>query len=114
MVCWSLLALTSASESGDRFTRRWRRCRGNDAAAIHRALAMSKHDRFKEEIGWLKALCGLLLAVCTSLIAWLVQNYGTGHRVTLVAAMFCLPVLVVGIVAIVVRLYRCFKILETL
>jgi hypothetical protein len=75
---------------------------------------MTKPDRFKEEIGWLKALCGLLLAVCTSLIAWLVQNHGTAHRITIVAAIFCLAVLVASVGAIVVRLYRCFKILEAL
>jgi hypothetical protein len=75
---------------------------------------MSKPDRFKEEIGWLKALCALLLAACTSLTAWLVQNHGTAHRVTFVAALFCLAVLAASIGAIVVRLYRCFKILEAL
>ncbi len=42
---------------------------------------MSKSDRFKEEIGGLKALCGLLLASCMSLMVWLVQNYGATSRV---------------------------------
>jgi hypothetical protein len=79
-----------------------------------RGMTMTKQHRFKEEIGWLKALCGLLVAACMSLMVWLVQNYGATSRVAVVAALLCLLGLVAGIGGIVLRLYRCFKILESL
>jgi hypothetical protein len=40
---------------------------------------MSRPDSLKEEIGWLKAFCGFLLAGEASLLAWLVQNYAARH-----------------------------------
>ncbi len=75
---------------------------------------MSKPDRFKEEIGWLKALCALLIAGLTSLVVWLVQNYGAANRVAWLIAISSLPALAAGIAAVIARLYRCFKILEAL
>jgi len=73
---------------------------------------MSKPERFKEEIGWLKALCGVLIVGTTSLLVWLVQNYDTSARGEFSLALFGLFSLVTCIVVIVFRLYRCFKILE--
>ena len=75
---------------------------------------MSKPDRFKEEIAWLKVLCGLMVASFSSLIVWFVQNYGTANRITLLVAILFLPALAAGIAVVVIRLYRCFKILEAL
>lgn len=76
--------------------------------------SMTKPERLKEEIGWLKVLCGLGVAFETSLIAWLVQNYAVSSRALTVAAACCVVVAVAGIVSVVVRLYRCLKILEAL
>lgn len=75
---------------------------------------MSKHDRFKEEIGWLKALCALFAASFSSILVWLVQNYETATRVTLLLASLALSALAPAIAASIFRLYRCFKILEVL
>lgn len=36
---------------------------------------MSKTDRIKEEIGWLKIVFAILVATDVSLMAWLAQNY---------------------------------------
>lgn len=36
---------------------------------------MSKMDRLKEEIGWLKVIFGILVATDISLLAWLAQHY---------------------------------------
>jgi len=83
-------------------------------SALFARTGMSKPDRFKQEISWLKALCGLLIASCMSLMVWLVQNYGATSRIAVIAAIGCLLGLAGGIAVIVVRLYRCFKILETL
>jgi hypothetical protein len=42
---------------------------------------MSRADRLKEEIGWLKLLVAALIAVEASLIAWLAQHYMTASRI---------------------------------
>ena len=36
---------------------------------------MSKTDRIKEELGWLKIVFAIFVAVDVSLMAWLAQNY---------------------------------------
>jgi 4-hydroxybenzoate polyprenyltransferase len=36
---------------------------------------MSKADKLKEEIGWLKVVFGILVATDISLLAWLAQNH---------------------------------------
>jgi hypothetical protein len=36
---------------------------------------MSKADKLKEEIGWLKVVFALLVATDISLVAWLAQSY---------------------------------------
>ena len=38
---------------------------------------MAYVDKVKEEIGWLKVVFAILLATDISLVAWLVQNYGS-------------------------------------
>ena len=36
---------------------------------------MAKIDRLKEEIGWLKVMFAVLVAIDASLVGWLAQNY---------------------------------------
>ena len=36
---------------------------------------MSKVDKLREEIGWLKAVFAILVAIDVSLVGWLAQNY---------------------------------------
>ena len=36
---------------------------------------MAKLDKLSEEIGWLRIVFGILIAVDISLVAWVVQNY---------------------------------------
>ena len=36
---------------------------------------MSKADRIKEVLGWLKVVFGVLVAIDASLLGWLSQNY---------------------------------------
>ena len=75
---------------------------------------MSKPDRFREEIGWLKALVAALIAGFVSLAVWLVQNYGGVTRNFFLGTVLVLTVLALAIALIILRLYRCFKILEVL
>jgi len=40
---------------------------------------MAKIDRLKEEIGWLKLVFGILVAIDASLVGWLTtQDYASG------------------------------------
>lgn len=45
---------------------------------------MSKADRLKEEIGWLKVTYAILAAIDVSLVAWFAQNYATAVNVLLI------------------------------
>lgn len=47
---------------------------------------MSKTDKLKEEIGWLKVVFGILVVTDISLLAWLAQNYASANILLLV---FC-------------------------
>ena len=73
---------------------------------------MSKADRLKEEIGWLKLVFGALLAVDVSLVAWLAQNYATADRLLVLAGLVATLILT-GVVVWVNRLaYRRIEQLE--
>jgi hypothetical protein len=76
------------------------------------ALRMSKSDRFKEEIAWLKACCGAGGAIDVSLSAWLVRNYETVPPLVTGCAVYIAVLVTIAIVAAIVRLYRCLKLLE--
>jgi len=41
---------------------------------------MSKSDRLKEELGWLKLVFAVLVAVDVSLVGWLAENYQTAAQ----------------------------------
>ena len=48
---------------------------------------MARIDRLKEEIGWLKIVFGISVAVDVSLVGWLVQNYATANSVLVGCAL---------------------------
>ena len=75
---------------------------------------MSKADGLKEEISWLKVLCGVLMAGLASLLGWLAQNYATANPVIVAAALGCALGLFGFIVASAARIYRCIRKLEAL
>ncbi|MGH6793002.1 MAG: hypothetical protein ACRECF_09740 [Methyloceanibacter sp.] len=73
---------------------------------------MSKAERLKEEIGWLKVVFAVSVALDASLVAWLAQNFDTTSRFLLVTGVVAAVVLAV-VVAYVNRLaYRRLKELE--
>ena len=45
---------------------------------------MSKIDRIKEELGWLKVVFAIFVAIDVSLMAWLAQNYSELSQVLIV------------------------------
>ena len=53
---------------------------------------MAKVDRIKEEIGWLKLVFGILVAIDVSLVGWLAQHYATASRVIVLAAVLATAV----------------------
>lgn len=48
---------------------------------------MSKAERLKEEMGWLKVVFAIAAALDASLSAWLAQNYDTAQAVILAAGL---------------------------
>ena len=62
--------------------------------------AMAKIDRLKEEIGWLKMVFGLLVAIDVSLVGWLAQNYASASRVLVVGGVIATAVVTLGVVRI--------------
>lgn len=73
---------------------------------------MSKADRIKEEIGWLKVAFGVAVAVDASLVAWLAQNYATAKTVVVVAAVVSAVVIAAAVVLINRRAFRRIEELE--
>jgi 4-hydroxybenzoate polyprenyltransferase len=66
---------------------------------------MSKIDRLKEEIGWLKVAFGVAVALDASLVAWLAQNYEKAPFAVVVAAGIGVVALAVAVVIINRRAY---------
>lgn len=58
---------------------------------------MSRIDKIKEQIGWLKVVFGLLFATDISLIAYLFNNIGTLDLVKIFLVLLGLIVVTMGI-----------------
>jgi len=59
---------------------------------------MSRIDRIKEEIGWLKVVFGILVATDISLMAWLAQHFGSANRLQLYVGLAAVIVVTAAIV----------------
>ena len=70
---------------------------------------MSRPDSIKEELGWLKVLFGVMVAVDVSLVAWVAQNVGSPNRVLVWGAIFAVAVVTAGVVWINRLAYRRIK-----
>jgi hypothetical protein len=66
----------------------------------------------KEEIGWLKVVFAIAIALDASLAAWLVQNYDTARPVIVAVGFGAALVLAVIVVYVNRVAYRCLKDLE--
>ena len=73
---------------------------------------MSRADRLKEEIGWLKVAFGIAVALDASLVAWLAQNYATASPIIVGAGLIAVLVIAVMIVLINRWAYRRIEELE--
>lgn len=54
---------------------------------------MSKSERIKEELSWLKLVFGLLVAINVSLIAWPPQNYASAPGVLVVSGFVAVVII---------------------
>ena len=73
---------------------------------------MSKAERIKEEIGWLKVVFAVAVALDASLIAWFAQNYDTAGPVILVSALATASLLSLVVLYVSRVVYRRLKELE--
>ena len=73
---------------------------------------MSKTERLKEEIGWLKVVFAVCVALDASLVAWLAQNYATSAPFLVAAASVAAVLLAVLVVFINRRAYHKLEELE--
>lgn len=73
---------------------------------------MSKGDRIKEEIGWLKVAFGIAIALDASVVAGLAQNYATAKPVVVAAAVVAAVVIAAAVVLINRRAFRRIEELE--
>lgn len=75
---------------------------------------MSRIERLKEEIGWLKIIFGILVATDLSLIGWIAQNYHSTSALLVVACMVAVFGVTIGIVWVNKTAYRKIDELEEL
>jgi uncharacterized membrane protein YGL010W len=75
---------------------------------------LSKADRLKEEIGWLKVIFGILAATDISLIAWLAQSYAKASVLLLISCGFAVVIITVIVIWVNHTAYRKIDELEDL
>jgi len=75
---------------------------------------VSKLDRLKEELGWLKLIFGGLLAIDVSAVAWLAQNYDSAEAVISIGAFVVIMGLTVALVWVNRLAYKRIEQLEEL
>jgi hypothetical protein len=59
---------------------------------------MSKTDRIKEELGWLKVVFSIFVAIDVSLVAWLAQNYNKTSDILVVFGFSAVVILTIVVV----------------
>ncbi len=67
---------------------------------------MGKIDEIKEDIGWLKVIFGVLVAIDVSLLGWMAQNYEHGNKVIVFATLAIILVLSIGIALVNKKAYQ--------
>ena len=73
-----------------------------------------RSDKLKEEIGWFKVIFAIAIATDISLIAWLVENYGSINSLLFLVGVLGAILLVFGIVWINKVAYQKINELEEL
>ena len=79
-----------------------------------RSNEMSRSEKVKEEIGWLKVVFGILAAIDVSLLAWLAQNYRSANALLLVIGALAVAGITAAVVWVNYRAYQKIDELEEL
>ena len=61
---------------------------------------MSKTDKIKEQIGWLKVVFGILTAIVVSLVGFIATSYKTTEPIILISALVLTIVLSFAIIIV--------------
>jgi hypothetical protein len=61
---------------------------------------MSAIDRLKEQIGWLKVVFALLVAIDVSLIGWTTQNFAKASNIVLFLAALMVVLVTLAIIIV--------------
>jgi hypothetical protein len=75
---------------------------------------MSKADRLKEELSWLRVVYAILVAIDVSLIAWFAQHYDTADLILSVLCWLAIVLASAAIVWVTRQVYRKLDELEEL
>ena len=75
---------------------------------------MSRSDRIKETLGWLKVLFVALVAIDVSLIAWLAENLDTAPTLRVMFAILAVVAISAGIILANYAAYKHIAELENL
>jgi len=74
---------------------------------------MSKNEKIKEQIGWLKLIFAIMSAIVVSLIGWIATNYEKGN-LDIYIALFLVVMISVSLVKINKKAYKKMDELEEL
>jgi uncharacterized membrane protein len=61
---------------------------------------MGKIDKIKEQIGWLKVVFALLVAICVSLVGYLTTTYKTLDNISLVGTIISIITVLFAIIVV--------------
>jgi len=75
---------------------------------------MSKNEKIKEQIGWLKVVFGILSAVLLSLCGWLATNYKISDNISIIITTFLIVFFSFTIVIVNKKAYKKIDELEEL
>ena len=71
-------------------------------------------DSIKEELGWLKVIFGVFVAIDVSLVGWVAQNFSTAFGFTVVGAIIAVLVITLILVFVNRLTYQRIRELEKL
>ena len=73
---------------------------------------MARAERIKEELGWLKVVFAVAVALDASVVGWLVQNYDTTSTFLFIAGIVAAVVLALAVAYVNRLAYRHLEELE--
>lgn len=75
---------------------------------------MSRNEKIKEQIGWLKVIFGLLVAIVVSMIGWMATNYKDTEPIMMITSMVIVLFLVYAIAMVNIKAFNKIDELEDL